>query len=110
MYNVQLNSLFIYKKKKMYIYILHFQNWKIYIILTVLLNHLNGINGNPLHEQHDEIESNDTMTDTEKTYIKTMQQLERCYLWSRTLAPNERLEYLITLRRKVSDHIFKYHH
>ncbi|VVC29968.1 Hypothetical protein CINCED_3A020862, partial [Cinara cedri] len=48
----------------------------------------------------DELNLNATEVNTRKLYFWAMHQLQRCYLWSRTLPPQERLDYLITLRRK----------
>lgn len=70
------------------------------IILLLLFNFLNGIKYKRFETQ-DKLKSENTIADTRKLYFWTMHQLQRCYLWSRTLAPQERLDYLITLRRKV---------
>lgn len=34
-----------------------------------------------------------------------LRQLERCYLWSKTMPFQQRMDYLITLRRKVITYV-----
>ncbi|XP_050529223.1 uncharacterized protein LOC126898859 [Daktulosphaira vitifoliae] len=34
-------------------------------------------------------------------FVKTIRQLQRCYLWSKTLPYKEQLDYLVTLQRKI---------
>lgn len=54
-------------------------------------------------EFNGQLKLNDTIVITRKTYFWTMKQLERCYLWSRTLPYEERSDYLINLQRKVGN-------
>lgn len=90
--------------------ILVYQTIIIYnIILLLLFNFSNGINYKR-SKIKDKLKLKMAIADTRKHYFWSMHQLQRCYLWSRTLVPQERLDYLITLRRKVIIIIYKLIH
>ena len=75
------------------------------IIVFLLLIRLNEFQCNPLKSSK-QLKSNNTIEDTKNRYFWTIHQLERCYLWSKTLPYENRLDYLITLRRKVHIHFY----
>lgn len=89
MLNNILNLLIIPETKTMYI-----------ILALFLLMGLNGSRADPL-ESIEHLKPNNVIEDTKNRFLWTVHQLERCYLWSRTLPYEERLDYLITLQRKV---------
>lgn len=77
-----------------------------YIILVLLLlMRLNELRCNP-SKSSKQLKSKYTIEDTKNRYFWTINQLKRCYLRSRTLPYEERLDYLITLHRKVPIHFY----
>lgn len=84
------------------------EDTKMYIILVFLLNCQPGVYSFPIERislsvRKESVSAKIVVEETTKSYSSTMHQLERCYLWSRTLSHDERLNYLITLRRKICD-------
>jgi len=75
--------------------------YNIIIIVLLLLLSFHELRCYPL-KSSEQLNSKIAIEDTQNMYFWTIHQLERCYLWSRTLPYEKRLDYLITLRRKVS--------
>jgi hypothetical protein len=70
------------------------------IFVFLLCTNFNDLLCKPL-KSNEKFRSNSKLEDTEKRYLWTIRQLKRCYVWSKTLPPEEQLDYLITLLRKV---------
>lgn len=75
------------------------------ILVLLLLMRLNELCCNP-SKSSKPLKSNITIEDTKNMYFWTINQLKRCYLQSGTLPYEDRLDYLITLQRKVPIHFY----
>lgn len=74
-----------------------------YIILVYLLSMRLGETWcKPLKFNEPMISSNTITEDSKNRYFWTMRQLQRCYLSSSTLPFEKKMDYLITLQRKVN--------
>lgn len=74
-----------------------------YIILMYLLSMRLGETWCKPLKFNEPMKSSNTITeDSKNRYFWTMRQLQRCYLWSSTLPFEKKMDYLITLQRKVN--------
>lgn len=67
--------------------------------------HLDELLCKPL-KTNEQLKTSNTLEDAENKYLWTIRQLERCFVLSKTLPYEDRLDYLITLRRKVLLHFY----
>lgn len=72
----------------------------IILVFLLFIMRLNEFLCKPL-KSNEQLKTSNTLEDAENKYLWTIRQLERCYVWSKTLPFEDRLDYLITLRRKV---------
>lgn len=77
----------------------------IILVLLLLMMRLNELCCN-LSKSSKPLKSNITIEDTKNRYFWTINQLKRCYLQSGILPYEDRLDYLITLQRKVPIHFY----
>lgn len=70
------------------------------ILVFLLLMRLNELLSKPL-KSNEQLKPSNILEDAENKYLWTIRQLERCYVLSKTLSHENRLDYLITLQRKV---------
>lgn len=73
----------------------------IILVFLLCIMRLNELLCKPLKSNEQLKIISNTLEDAENKYLWTIRQLERCYVWSKTLPYEDRLDYLITLRRKV---------
>jgi hypothetical protein len=70
------------------------------ILVFLLFMRLNELLSKPL-KSNEQLKPSNILEDAENKYLWTIRQLERCYVLSKTLSYEDRLDYLITLQRKV---------
>lgn len=79
-----------------------------FIVFGLVLIQCNGLWSKPVESSgmadHDQNDIAKTLKAIRDLDIFTGEQLARCFLWSKTLPYQERLDYLFALHRKVCPH------